>query len=515
MKNILLYSIVATALSIASCKKNYLELTPTTSLSSASFYKDQSQFQQALNAAYTPMRVTVNAAIYQDEMRSDNTFFTIYFANRGLSSQEGYAEFTDDALSTAVPNSPGDRWTAAYQGISRVNTILDQLDKNTTLSQGAKDTISGESLFLRAFYYYDLATHYGGVPLQLKEIVNASDAFQPRNTVDEVYKQIITDLTAAIPKLPVVTSFPQSGRASQGAAKVLLAYAYMSEPTKDYASAEAQLIDVTKMHYTLLPNYASVFDPANKNNQESIFEVQYMSDLVSGQQSNFAWQFMPKATNSEAIMGYHTGVMDIFSGWNVPTQEMVSSYEAGDKRLDASVAVVEGTISGVEDFTISSLKSAVGYTPTPGQTFFYMIKKYFHPPYTIDWNTPDDFPIFRYSGALLLLAECLVDENKAGDALPYLNQVRARAGLAPLATATADNVAREMRHELAFENHRWTDLIRIGQAIPVLTAKGVTMKSLYGWLLPTTFNVTQERLIYPVASRELQINTKLVQNPGY
>jgi hypothetical protein len=269
------------------------------------------------------------------------------------------------------------------------------------------------------------------------------------------------------------------------------------------------------MHYTLLPNYADVFDPANKNNQESIFEVQYMSDLVSGQQSNFAWQFAPKATNSEFIMGYHTGSMNIFSGWNVPTQEMVSSYEAGDKRLDASVAVVEGTISGVEDFTITALKSSVGYTPVTGQTFFYMVKKYFHPPYTIDWNTPDDWPVFRYSGALLLLAECLVDEGKAGEALPYVNQVRARAGLAPLGTATIDNIADEARHELAFENHRWTDLIRIGEAIPVLNAKGVRLKQIYGWLLPATFNVTQDRLIYPIASRELQINTKLIQNPGY
>ncbi|HEX9510751.1 MAG TPA: RagB/SusD family nutrient uptake outer membrane protein [Puia sp.] len=515
MKNILFYIILAAAVGLGSCKKNFLEKTPPTSLSSASFYKDLNQFQQALNASYTPLRTVVNASIYQDEMRSDNTFFSIYFANRGLSSQEGYAEFMDDALATAVPNSPGDRWTADYQGISMINTILGQITTVTGISQGAKDSVSGEALFLRAYYYYDLVTHYGGVPLQLTEITSASESFQPRNTVDEVYKQIITDLTTAIPQLPVVTAFPQSGRASKGAAKVLLAYAYMTEPTKDYASAEAQLLDVTNMHYALLPNYADVFDPANKNNQESIFEVQYMSDLVSGQQSNFAWQFMPKATNSEAIMGYHTGAMNIFSGWNVPTQEMVSSYETGDKRLDASVAVVEGTISGVEDFTITGLKSSVGYTPIPGQTFFYMIKKYFHPPYTIDWNTPDDWPVFRYSGALLLLAECLVNENKAGAALPYLNQVRARAGLAPLATATVDNVANEMRHELAFENHRWTDLIRIGQAIPVLTAKGVRLKAIYGWLLPTTFNVTQNRLIYPIASREIQINTKLVQNPGY
>ena len=515
MQKILFYIILAAAIGLGSCKKSFLEKTPPTSLSSASFYQDLNQFQQALNGCYTPLRTIVNTGIYQDEMRSDNTFFTIYFANRGLSSQEGYAEFIDDALATAVPNSPGDRWTADYQGISRINTILDQLPKVTTISQGAADSISGEALFLRAFYYYDLATHYGGAPLQLSEINSASEAFQPRNTVDEVFKQVVTDLTAAIPKLPVVSSFPQSGRATQGAAKVLLAYTYMTQPTKDYASAEAQLIDVTKMHYALLPNYADVFDPVNKNNQESIFEVQYMSDLVSGQQSNFAWQFVPKATNSEFIMGYHTGSMNIFSGWNVPTQEMVSSYEAGDKRLDASVAVVEGTISGVEDFTMTALKSSVGYTPAAGQTFFYMVKKYFHPPYTIDWNTPDDWPVFRYSGALLLLAECLVDEGKAGDALPYLNQVRVRAGLTPLGTATIDNIADEARHELAFENHRWTDLIRIGEAIPVLNAKGVRLKQIYGWLLPATFNVTQDKLIYPIASRELQINTKLTQNPGY
>jgi len=514
MKKRLFYILVTMAL-LSSCKKQFLDLTPPTSLSSASFYTDLGQFQQALNSAYTPLRTIVNAGFFQDEMRSDNTFFTIYFANRGLSSQENYTEFLDDPLSTAVPNAPGDRWTTDYSGISMINTILGQLPNVKSISNTAKDSISGEAYFLRAFYYYDLVTHFGGVPLQLKEITDPSQAFQPRNTVDEVYTQIVADLNLAIPLLPVVSVFPQSGRASKGAAKMLMAYAEMSGPSKNLADAETQLTDITKMNYTLLPSYASVFDPANKNNQESIFEVQYMADLVSGQQSNFAWQFMPKALNTEAIMGYHGSTMNIFSGWNVPTQEMVSSYEPGDLRLDASIAVVEGTISGVEDFTITGMKSAVGYTPDPNVAFRYMIKKYFHPPYTIDWNTPDDFPVFRYSGALLLLAECLVDENKNGAALPYLNQVRARAGLAPLTAATADNIAVEMRHELAFENHRWTDLIREGQAIPVCTAKGVTLKTIYGWLLPASFNVTQDRLIYPIASRELQINTKLVQNPGY
>ena len=515
MKSKFLYILLG-VVGLSSCQKSFLNLTPPTSLSSATYYADLNEFQQALNGAYTPLTNMVNTGIYQDEMRSDNTFFTIYMADRGFApSREYYAEFLDDVTTSAAPNSPGDRFTGDYSGISMINTILGQINNVKSISAGGRDSISGQALFLRAFYYFDLVTHYGGVPLQLTEITGTAGAFLPRSSVDSVYKQIVTDLTTAIPLLPVVTTFPQSGSASQGAARMLLAYAYMSGPTKDYADAETQLLAITNMNYALLPNYADVFDPNNKNNQESIFEVQYLSDLVSGLQSDFAWVFMPKATNPQFLMGYNGGSMNLQSGWNVPTQEMVSSYESGDTRLDASVAVVEGTISGVEDFTITGLKSAVGYTPTPGVTYFYMIKKYFHPPYAVAFNTPDDFPVFRYSGALLLLAECLVDENKSSTALPYLNQVRARAGLAPLGTATLANIADEARHELAFENHRWTDLIRNGQAIPVCTAKGVTLKGIYGWLLPASFNVTTDRLIYPIPTREIQINTNLVQNPGY
>lgn len=514
MKNKLLYTVIILA-TLSSCRKEYLNLLPETSLSSASFYQNKNQFDQAVIAAYVPLRTVVHAGIYMDEMRSDNTFFTIYNANRGFAtSTEALAEFLDNSSSSAEPNSPGNRYGNDFSGIAMVNTILSRLE-TSTLAQPAKDSVSGEALFLRAFYYFDLVQHYGGVPLQLKEIAAPTDAFQPRNTAEEVYAQIVTDLKAAIAVLPEVTTFPQSGRATLGSAKMLLAYTYMSQPTKDYAGAEAALKDITNMHYQLLPNYADVFDPNNKNNAESIFEVQYKSDLTSGQQSNFAWIFVPKTLNPELLMGYHGGTMNIFSGWNVPTQEMVDSYEPGDLRLDASIAVVEGTISGVEDYTAIDVKSPVGFTPVAGRTNFYMVKKYYHPPYIADFNTPDDWPVFRYSGALLLLAECLVDEGKEGEALPYLNQVRARAGLPALGTATVDNVADETRHELAFENHRWMDLIRIGKAIDVLTAKGDRLKAMYGWLLPASFNVTADKLIYPIPYREIQINPKLTQNPGY
>jgi hypothetical protein len=290
----------------------------------------------------------------------------------------------------------------------------------------------------------------------------------------------------------------------------------MSKPTREYAKAETELLDITKMNYGLLTNYSDVFLLSNKNSKESIFEVQYKAGN-DGQQSDFAWRFIPKSTNTDAILGLRgTSIRGGLSsgGWNVPTQELVDSYEPGDKRLPASIAVAEGTMSG-DNFTVTSVKSIVGYVPPPATTYNYFITKYMHPPYTVEYNTDDNFPVYRYAGALLLLAECLVSQNKPAEALPYLNQVRRRAGLADLGVATADNVANEMRHELAFENHRWTDLIRTGKAVQVLTAKGARMKALYGWLLPTSFNVTPQRLIYAIPTREVQINNKLTQNPGY
>lgn len=349
----------------------------------------------------------------------------------------------------------------------------------------------------------------------LKEVTNEADAFQPNSTVEAVYEQVIKDVNESIQLgLPVPTTFPQSGRATMGAAKMLLAYAYMSKPTREYAKAEAVLIEITKMNYGLLDDYAAVFEPSNKNSKESILEVQYIAG-EGGQHSDFAWRMIPKCSNNKFLMGISANNYAFTSGgWNVPTKEMIDSYEVGDKRLDASIAVAEGTVVS-EQFTASAVKNPVGYTPTSGKDYFYFVRKYYHPPYSQGLQTGDNFPVYRYSGALLLLSECLLEQNKATAALPYINQVRTRAGLDPLIVVTKESVANEMRHELAFENHRWTDLIRTGKAIEVMTKFGTEMKKLYPWLLPTAFNVTENRLIYPFHYRELNVNKNLVQNKGY
>ncbi len=183
---------------------------------------------------------------------------------------------------------------------------------------------------------------------------------------------------------------------------------------------------------------------------------------------------------------------------------------------------MEGTLDENTNFEPTRVVSILNYTPPPGTVAKIFIKKYYSPPYpNYDRNTDQNWPIYRYADVLLMLAECLNETGKSGDALPYLNLVRERAfgpghdiqetGQAALRSI----IAKERRTELAFENKRWQDLIRTDSAIPVMNAYGAKLKQQYGYLLPQSYNVTQNRLLYPIPLREIQLNAKLVQNPGY
>ena len=150
-----------------------------------------------------------------------------------------------------------------------------------------------ENTFFKTEGHFNQAV--GGIYNELRETLTwpgfligesrSDNAFLPRSSEEDVYKSIINDATDAIAKLEVV-KFPQSGLVTQGAARMLLAQVLMTMPERDYASAEAQLREIMKMGYKLLPDYNDVFDTARKNNEESIFEVQY-------QQGNQGQQCIP------------------------------------------------------------------------------------------------------------------------------------------------------------------------------------------------------------------------------
>lgn len=513
MKKLNLYIAAIGILSLASCSNSFLDLTDETTITSETFFKTTDHFEQALVASYTGMRNIALDGIFMDEMRSDNTFFTRYSGDRGpYNSTEKIALFFDDETVSWVP----DRYNNVYACIARVNTILNRLE-SSELTDEEKQTVRAEALFLRAFYYFDLVTHWGGVPLMLEEVTNEAEAFKAKSTVEEVYQQILSDVSEAITiGLPIPTTFPQSGRATMGAAKMLRAYVYMSQPNRNYPAAEQDLKDITNMHYELLDNYEDVFAKTNKNNQESIFEVQWIEDGSTDQYNTIPWRVIPKCSNNDFLMGIAgSNYAGTSGGWCVPTEEMVQSYEDGDLRLDASIAVAEGVTDAAENFTCEAVKTISDYTPTEGKSYYYFIRKYYHPPYAYSLRADDNFPIYRYAGALLLLAENLVEQNKNAEALPYINQVRARAGLPALTEVTAEDVANEMRHELAFENHRWTDLIRTGKALETMSRFADDMRALYPWILPAEFDIKEERLVYAFPLREIQTNYLLEQNPGY
>lgn len=121
--------------------------------------------------------------------------------------------------------------------------------------------------------------------------------------------------------------------------------------------------------------------------------------------------------------------------------------------------------------------------------------------------------------ALLLLAECLVQEGKATEALQYINQVRARAGLKALTSCTLEDVANEEKHELAFENHRWSDLKRMGMAKKVMTEYGQYIKENFPYVRALNndgcFKIDDFRMIYAIPTRDIDLFSGLKQNPGY
>jgi hypothetical protein len=218
---------------------------------------------------------------------------------------------------------------------------------------------------------------------------------------------------------------------------------------------------VSSNEYRLMPTYELAFSTStqNKNNLESVFEIQY-KEGAEGLQGSFLYSMLPRPITAEelnAITGTsNTQSMDS-EGNNIPTPDMIAAYEAGDLREDATIGYV----------TLSNGFWKDGVYP--------YVKKYAKT-HALQNNHGMSWPVYRYSEVLLALAEVLDEQGKAG-ALGYLNEVRLRAGLGDPVGDLGDAIFSERRVELAFENKRWFDLVRTGKAVEVMTAYGENLKA--------------------------------------
>ena len=451
--------LVAASMMLTSCE-DFLTIVPETQLSSATFFKTQTDFEQAVNAAYAPLRTINNdRAWLLGEMHSDNTYYARNPLFGAVDPQEDLADFSILVSSGTAPNVHLlNQWRQDYLIIARANQVLALID-GVEFDATAKGNIKGQAMFLRAYAYFELARYWGSVPLHLTPVTVRSEAALPLATEAEVYAQIESDLTAAIPLL-LDKAAQQPGRVTSGAARTLLANVFINQ--KKWTEAEQVLAPVISGgQYNLMPNYDMAFseNASNKNNMESVFEVQYLEG-AAGLQGNFMYQFMPRpisATELQPIMGTNNPQNIDGEGNNIPTPDIIAAYEEGDARKDVSIGNV---------FLAGSARSNKNYP---------YIKK-FQSPHSQNNNHGMNWPVYRYAEVLLFMAEALNEQGKSGEAAGYLNLVRLRARLAPTtASGQADireAIFKERRVELAFENKRWFDIQRTGRIDEIIIPYG-------------------------------------------
>jgi starch-binding outer membrane protein, SusD/RagB family len=467
---------------LGSCK-DFLSEIPQTARSAENFYKTSADFNNAVIGAYATFKDpglygnggTNASMLWLTEVVSDNSTHGATKAVSNLSQFE-LDEF-NISLSNTVTTAA---WTGNYIGIGRANTILDKLP-GATFDEALKARYEGEARFLRAFFYFNLVRLFGDVQLienSINSPYGANDI--PRTDAGVIYDLIINDLAVAENNLPATLPAAEAGRASRWAAKALLGKVYLTRNQPDLAAQKLNEV-ITSGQFNLSTDYAATFSPATSyaNNKDVILAVQYKTGLV-GQGSALWSDLTPWGVQNTLF-----GTTGSGGGFMQPTQDMENAYEPGDLRKDASMQTTYKAANG----STVNVRHVVKYKQTGPQA----------------GDADSDLPLLRYADVLLMYAEALNTQGQTSAAEPFLNQVRARAGL-PEKTGLSGSelslaIEQERRVELAFEGHRWFDLVRTGRYMEVMTAKGYPVKEFHK--------------LYPIPQRETDLNGQLTQNPGY
>ena len=451
MKKIL-FLIFVLSFSITGCKK-VLDVNPVAYIPADLAIKDKAGVQHALIGSYNALQSVGTYSrnmIVVGDLAADNL--------KATGTMPEYYQI--DAVPIPAENgSVEGMWAAAYDGINRVNYLLYKLPSIGDMTPVEKDASEGEALFLRALFHYNLSVYFGGIPFKTQPTLDLSSIDVARNTLAQVYDQIITDLNTAKAKLPQTKVVKVTGRANTYSVSALLAKVYLSkfQLLGDAASAPLAISEagrvITEGGYSLPASFGSLFNPKT-NSAESIFEVVY-----DAQNFNRLAQFF--------YPGDLSGRYEF-----APTADLIQSFEPGDS---------------------ARLRATIGYNSQ---------KKPFGIKYNEVASGADRVYVFRLAEMYLIRAEALAYSNgSVADIKSDINMIRKRAGLV---NTTADNIPalklaieNECRHEFAFEGHRWFDLVRTKRAIEVL---GIT---------------NPDYTLFPIPLSELQTNQLMQKNPGY
>ena len=483
-------------LALGACK-DFLDEQPQGNLTQESFPTTASDATLATNACYSTLRNWYyhNGGYPIFDIMSDDSY-----KGSNPTDQENNLNPFDNFTITTSQDGLDRWWNSLYEGVKYTNVVIEKVPL-IEMDETQKAGLIAQARFLRGLYYFDLVRAWGGVPLVLNTTPPLTLA---RATEQEVYDVIIEDLNFAAANLPERSALDQAdyGRATVGAAKSLLARLYLFR--KDFVNAEKYALEVINSgEYDLDPSFSHTFSLFGQFNEESVFEI---GALGNDGYTNGGTQY----ANTQGVRGTPN------RGWgfNRPSLDLQAHFETGDPRKESTIVFLGEVIDGV---TIAGDGNTpnITYSDPPANTIVKEIECYNQKVWIPGTSTAEQWGhnrrLIRYADVLLMAAEALNENGKSGDALPYLNQVRARAregnnSILPDITTTnqaelRDIIMDERRSELALESHRYWDLVRTGRAAAVLG--------------PLGFQAGKHELL-PIPQTEIDISQGAIrQNPNW
>lgn len=439
----------------------------------------------------------------QQEWTLDYTVFTDTHSDNAYSGGSSNNLLTLEAQSQDADNVVISRsWDKYLSYVSAANIIILNVDKvpDQSLTAAERKQWKAEAKIFRGFILFDMVRLWGDIPVMVQETpeITAENIeevypllYPERKPIEEVYAQIVQDLQDALPDAPAV-DVSNKFLMSKGVANALLAKVYAEKPIRDYDKVVKYCNDVEAAGFDLMPEYSDLFatndaktDVRYRNTKESIFEITYAPG--SGQ-----WLWSMYGVNELNPTSTYN-----WAKYLTPSRDLIRAFEEeGD-----AIRMGQSMIFASPSWTNHYKKDDPYYYP-----FMYKLR-----------NNATSIIKVRFADILLLKAEALVEQNKLSEAAAIVNRVRDRVELDGLPDnvvssqpAMREAVLKERRLELAFEGHRWFDLVRTGRVLDVMNT------------LPSrdegrrkSETLTEERILFPVPQTQIDINPNLTQNKGY
>jgi hypothetical protein len=446
-------------------------------------------------------------------------------------------------------------WSTLYKIVQESNTLLNRTKLTTVgMTPDNFNSITAQTRFLRVMAYYYLVETFGPVPFYTNEqsTIITSVSRTPEN---EIYSFMISELNAIKDLLPAKAT--EAGRISNAAVLHLLGKLYLTRAYKSYAestdfdsAAVAFENVINNSGYTLLPNFSSVFDENNQNNNEIIWAIQYGSDknyYGSGNPQQSLFGFNIVALNPDLFIANQTSYSYMERKyWVNPRVHELFTDPVSDSRYDATFQR-EFYVNNNSNTNYGKLgiyfprwndnsgnsNGAVQYYPfkTNGVYNWYpqstaltvlangadrmpIIKKFKDTKMIWQGAGTREDVVFRLADTYLLCAEAYLGAGHADKALIKVNAIRTRAAVNAASVATMqltsidlNTILDERARELLGEHDRWFDLKRTGLLIPRVKD--------YNIFVQKYNNLNEDYLLRPIPQDEMDRLTGLTQNKGY